>query len=152
MKKVLACVLALMLLVSFSTPAQAWGHGRGWGWGHGGGWGWFGGGVAAGLVAGAVIASLPPRATVVYVGGVPYYYDGVTYYQTVPNGYVVVAPPTQVVVQQAPPPIEYHLQNVNGSVTVVTIQRDATGAYVGPKGDRYSVPPTADQLRAVYGK
>ena len=63
---------------------------------------WFLGGVAAVLVAGAIIESLPPRHDIVYVGGTPYYYDGTYYYQQTPDGYVVVQP---VVVEQTLQPI-----------------------------------------------
>ena len=53
---------------------------------------WLGDTLLAGLVAGAIITTLPPRCRTVYVGGNPYYYDGTYYYQSGPSGYVVVQP------------------------------------------------------------
>jgi hypothetical protein len=53
--------------------------------------------------AGIVIPVLPPAYSVVWVGPTPYYYaNGVYYVAAAPNGYQVVAPPTEVVT--APPP------------------------------------------------
>ena len=43
-----------------------------------------------------------------------------------------------------------NVQNSNGSTTPVTIRR-AGDRWVGPRGEYYSVLPTAEQLRPVYG-
>jgi len=53
---------------------------------------WLGGVIVGALVVGSIIASLPPRHDVVYIGGTQYYYDGVYYYQVTPSGYVVAQP------------------------------------------------------------
>jgi hypothetical protein len=56
-----------------------------------------------GLVAGAVISSLPSGYETYDVGGRPYYYYDGTYFNPGPGGYVVVNPP-QGVALPAPPP------------------------------------------------
>lgn len=101
MKRAFGLVLISTFLVSGCAFAD-------WGWGHHdryeyrGGHYWLGGAIVGGLVAGAILASLPERHDIVYVGGVQYWYDGTYYYQSTPNGYVVVQPvqPEIVVVQQ----------------------------------------------------
>jgi len=60
-------------------------------------------GLAAGLVIGATIATLPPVYETVYVGSTTYYYANGRYYTLAPaGGYVYTAPPTGVTVQQPP--------------------------------------------------
>jgi len=54
---------------------------------------------------GIVVPVLPPFYTTVYVGSVPYYYANDVYYVQGPQGYTVVAPPTNVVMQPPPPPV-----------------------------------------------
>jgi hypothetical protein len=59
--------------------------------------------LAAGLVIGATIATLPPVYETVYVGSTTYYYANGHYYTPAPSGgYVYTAPPTGVTVQQPP--------------------------------------------------
>ena len=100
MRKILIIALALIVMITNLSYAD---------WGrheheryryHDGGY-WLGGALAAGLVAGAIIESLPPRVT--YVNG--YYYDGTYYYQQTPNGYVVVASPQPLVIVQPQPAV-----------------------------------------------
>ncbi|MBN1585923.1 MAG: glycine zipper 2TM domain-containing protein [Candidatus Omnitrophica bacterium] len=43
-----------------------------------------------------------------------------------------------------------NVQNSNGSITPVTVQRRGN-IYVGPRGEHYFNLPTEDQLRPVYG-
>ncbi len=51
-------------------------------------------GVAAGVAIGTLISSLPKSGcSKVVVNGVNYYNCSGTYYQSAPNGYIVVAPP-----------------------------------------------------------
>ena len=111
-KVLVALVFLLAFTVSYSPNAFAWGgHG-----GHhehysyrGGHWyrnGWLWGGLATGLVIGAIVASLPPRHETVYVSGAPYYYYDGIYYKPCSSGYVVVPVPSArqdvVVVQNIP--------------------------------------------------
>ncbi len=164
-------ILVFAFLLS-SSNAFAWGHGGRYYW-HGGGWhrdGWFWGGVAvSALTVGAVVASLPPHYKVVYTGNAPYYYDGTYYYQSYPNGYVIMAPPViqpapVVVVQpqtatvpvaqlQAhnPNTVVVNVPNQNGTYTAVTLTKHKTG-YLGPQGEYYEGHPTVKQLRVLYGK
>ena len=59
--------------------------------------------LAAGLVIGATIATLPPMYETVYVGSTTYYYANGRYYTPATSGgYVYTAPPTGVTVQQPP--------------------------------------------------
>ena len=101
MRKLMAMVLAVILLCGLSTEAFARYH---YGGGHyyrdAGLWGF--GGFVTGLAVGAYVSSLPPRYEMVVISGVPYYYADGYYYQVGPSGYVVVAPP--VVQGQAAPP------------------------------------------------
>lgn len=89
-----------MTLFLFPLNASAWWHRyhhpRGYHW-HRGHW-WRDDAIVAGLVAGALIAELPPHYQVVQAGPVPYYYDGTYYYQAAPGGYMVVTPPPGVIV------------------------------------------------------
>ena len=104
MKKLLVFVLAVVILCSFSSVyAGPWDyhHPRGYHY-YGGHW-WLGDTIVAGLVAGTIIATLPPHYRTVYVGGVPYYYDGTYYYQSGPTGYVVVQPAPGSVVEASAP-------------------------------------------------
>ena len=76
-----------------------WGGYYGHFWGANAGW-WA---LAAGLVIGATIATLPPVYETVYVGSTTYYYANGHYYTPAPSGgYVYTAPPTGVTVQQPP--------------------------------------------------
>lgn len=128
-KFLIGAAVFLAFTGSYPSAALAF-HGGGWhgGGGHGGGWhgggsyghyyyhgghwhgggasGWLWGGLAAALVVGTIVATLPPYHETVYVGGAPYYYYDNVYYRSVPNGYVVVqAPPVTnvITVPQAPP-------------------------------------------------
>ena len=78
MKKLVAVVLAALLLVPMlAGPAQAWGRGGGWhggggGWHGHGGWGWGWGGFAAGVGIGA-LATAPLWYPPVYAYPYPAY-------------------------------------------------------------------------------
>ena len=175
MKKIAAFLLVAVMLFSVD-PAYAW-----YGWGHHdrgyryyrGHW-WLGDTMVAGLVVGAVVAGLPPYCRTVYVGGVPYYYDGMYYYQAGPAGYVVVQPAVAPVVMAppvapmpvapAPAPamtaapsvvqnasITVKIKNKNGSSTVIMLVTKGNG-FVGPKGEYYEAMPTNEQLNALYGQ
>ena len=104
MKKPTAFLLAVVMLCS-SSYLYAWPgdyrHPRGYHY-YGGRW-WLGDAIVAGLVAGTIIATLPPHYRTVYVGGVPYYYDGTYYYQNCPSGYVVVQPAQAPIVEASAP-------------------------------------------------
>jgi len=164
MKKLLVFVLAVVILCSFSSVyAGPWDyhHPRGYHY-YGGHW-WLGDTIVAGLVAGTIIATLPPHYRTVYVGGVPYYYDGTYYYQSGPTGYVVVQPAVApVVLAPAPavvvaPPVVHNasvtvkVKNKNGTVSEIMLVRRGNG-YVGPQGEYYDSMPTTEQLSALYGK
>jgi uncharacterized protein YcfJ len=43
------------------------------------------------------------------------------------------------------------VENSNGSKTPVQLRQTDGGQYVGPRGEYYSVMPTQEQLRKVYG-
>ncbi len=163
-----------LVIVAFSmvsTPAFAWGgHDRGgfdrgrreayhWRGGHWYRSGWFwGGAVVSALALGALVASLPPRYTVVRTGGLTYYYDGSYYYRACPGGYevvpapVVVVEPAPVVIAPvaAPNMVTINVPNARGGYTPVTLARRGNG-YVGPQGEYYDGSPSVDQLRALYG-
>jgi len=172
MKKLLVFVLAVVILCSFSSVyAGPWDyhHPRGYHY-YGGHW-WLGDTIVAGLVAGTIIATLPPHYRTVYVGGVPYYYDGTYYYQSGPTGYVVVQQPAQAPVVVAPavatsvvasPAISQpnvastgavviNIPNASGSYTPVSLTKHKTG-YIGPQGEYYEGHPTVEQLKVLYGK
>jgi hypothetical protein len=128
---------------------------------------------------GAVVPALPPGYTVVYMGGMPYYYYGNAYYAAAPNGYVVTAPPAvtapvavapgvapvqavmpspisqQTVVAPASnepsDAIETYIPNGNGSFTVVTLRKTEKG-FLGPQGEFYNDHPGEEQLKARYCK
>jgi len=51
---------------------------------------------------GVIVPALPPGYTVVYYGGVPYYYANDIYYVQQPTGYEVVAPPAGAPAAPAP--------------------------------------------------
>jgi hypothetical protein len=51
---------------------------------------------------GVMVPALPPGYTVVYYGGVPYYYANDVYYVQQPTGYEVAAPPPVVAAPPAP--------------------------------------------------
>ena len=194
-KKILAVVLILTCLLQPSLAFAHDGHGgRDW---HGGGAlgivalsvagasllysaGMFYRSTPAGYVVvpapmGAVVPALPPGYTVVYMGGMPYYYYGNAYYAAAPNGYVVTAPPAiaapvaaapSVAPVQAAPvaqqpaataanepndAVETYIPNGNGSFTVVTLRKTEKG-FLGPQGEFYADHPTEDQLKARYCK
>ena len=171
-----AIVFCLAFTLTTTSTAFAWGGRYYW---HGGGWyrsGWFWGGVAvSALTIGAIVATLPPHYSVLYVGGVPYYYDGVYYYQASPGGYVVVANPAVVapaavvaapqavavapaaslVIEPAPiastETIIINVPNSRGGFTPVTLREHKDG-YLGPQGEYYKGHPTVEQLKTLYGK
>jgi hypothetical protein len=204
-KKILATILVLTCLLQ---PSLAFADGHGGHGGHGGFDGHRGGSSALGIVAlsvagasllysagmfyrstpagyvivpapmGAVVPALPPGYTVVYMGGMPYYYYGNAYYAAAPNGYVVTAPPAiaapiavspSVAPVQAPVPapiaqqpvasaanepssaVETYIPNGNGSFTVVTLQKTEKG-FLGPQGEFYADHPTEEQLKTRYCK
>jgi hypothetical protein len=67
-KRILVGVLAGLLVVGFTAPALAWGHG----WGHGGGWhGGFWPGYAAGAFTGLAVG--PLAAPLYFVPPAPVY-------------------------------------------------------------------------------
>ena len=164
MKKLLAFLLVAVMLFSFSS-AYAWPgeyhHPRGYHY-YGGHW-WLGDAIVAGLAVGTILVTLPPHYSTVYVGNVPYYYDGAYYYQRGPSGYVVVQPVTAPVVVGPTPavvvaqPVEHNrsvtvkISNKNGTVTEVMLVRKGSG-YVEPQGEYYDTMPTTKQLKALYGK
>lgn len=182
----LLSIMMVCLVFAFScSTAFAWGgrggyggrghyyyHGGRW-YGGGWGWGWFG----AGLAAGAIVSALPPYYQLVYVGGVPYYYDGTYYYQSYPSGYVVVQPavapvivaPTTTTVVTAPATnfvaipavtqpkatsgeaVVINIPNESGGYTPVTLTKYNTG-YISQQGEYYEGHPSVEQLRVLYGK
>ena len=128
----------------------------------------------AGLALGAVIAGLPPRCRTMYIGGAPYFYDGMYYYQPGPAGYVVVQPAVApVVMAPLPPPavaapapiptavaapaplqnssVTVRIKNKNGSATSIMMVRKGNG-FVGPQGEYYEAMPSNEQLNALYGQ
>lgn len=120
--------------------------------------------IVSGLIAGAIVASLPPRTRTVYVSNAPYYYDGVYYFRPCPGGYVVVEPsfvqPSPVIIQEQPVQIVQsqntnvvviNIPNIYGGYSPVTLIRQGNG-YIGPQGEYYRNNPTVEQLRALYGR
>jgi len=120
--------------------------------------------IVSGLVAGAIVASLPPRTRTVYVSNSPYYYDGVYYFRSCPEGYVVVEPSViqrPAVIVRGQPAIRVQSQNTDvvtinipntyGGYSSVALIRQGNG-YIGPQGEYYNDNPTVEQLRALYGK
>jgi hypothetical protein len=109
----------------------------------------------------------------VVANGQTYYYCDGTYYQQVPQGYVIVQAPVVVsapvvvvpaanayVAPAAPvvqvpagegEPVEVNVPNSDGTFTKVTLFKHSNG-YKGPQGEFYPGNPTVDQLRALYGK
>ena len=57
---------------------------------------------AAGMLLGAMVASIPRQHQVVYVSGSPYYYSNGVYYVQSGSQYQVVPAPTGAVVDQPP--------------------------------------------------
>jgi len=102
MKKSIILLIVAMLMCGLSSNAFSWGghyrYDRGRYYRDAGWWGV--GGLVTGLAIGAYVSSLPPQYDTVVVSGVPYYYSDGYYYQTGPNGYVVVTPPTSQVQTQ----------------------------------------------------
>ena len=112
---------------------------------------------------GAIIAGLPPRCRTVYIGGAPYFYDGMYYYQPGPAGYVVVQPavapvvmapqaapvimaPSAAPVVAAPAPIPQAvaapapLQNSSVTVRIKNKNGSATSIMMVRKGNGYEGP------------
>jgi hypothetical protein len=150
MKKMLVFLVPVIMLLS--GDLFAFGH---FGYRFTGGHWWFGDAVVTGLVVGAVVESLPPHE-VVYVNDVPYYYDGTYYYQTCPDGYVVVEPNEGKPVSVQPAAenkksVTVLIANSNGTSTTIMLIKKGSG-YVGPEGEYYEAMPTMKQLKAVYGK
>ena len=175
MKKMVIFLLIAVMLFSIS-PVYAWHgdyhHPRGYHY-YRGHW-WLGDEIVAGLAIGAIIAGLPPRCRTVYIGGAPYYYDGMYYYQPGPAGYVVVQPavapvvmvppvapmvvaPAQIPTAVAAAPVVQNssvtvrINNKNGSTTSIMMVKKGNG-YVGPQGEYYEAMPTHEQLNALYGQ
>ena len=164
MKKLVAFLLVAVMLFSFSSAyAGDWDdhHSRGYRYDRGH-W-WLGDSIIAGLAVGTILATLPPHYSTVYVGNVPYYYDGTYYYQSGPSGYVVVQPvaapvvvaPAQTVVVAQPVinnrSVMVQIANKNGAVTNVMLVRKGNG-FVGPQGEYYDTMPTTEQLSTIYGQ
>jgi len=174
--KFLTLTVMSLTFASMTAPAYAWGGHGGYRY-HGGrwyndGWFWAGAGLTA-LAVGATIASLPPSYSTVYVGGVPYYYSGGTYFVAGPAGYVAVAPPAAApAMVVSPPPVmtpvspsslpqaspaeasgnfDVYVPNSNGSYTLVTLKKADKG-YLGPQGEFYPEHPTVEKLKVLYGK
>lgn len=112
---------------------------------------------------GVVVYALPDERNRVIVDRVTYYtYNGV-YYTRVPEGYEVVQPPAQVIVEPtmvAVSPVAQKMQdeftinipNTTGSgYASVMIKRSGTG-FTGPQGEYYAEFPKIVQLQAMYGK
>jgi hypothetical protein len=141
--KILAVlVLLLAFIVTSSTNAFAWaGHGGGRVPGRGDGRGFSRGGdhrdnsgalfgvLAAGVIFGSILASLPQRSPAVVVAAPPAYPQ----YPVVDAGSVVINVP-----------------NARGGYTAVTLVRYNSG-YVGPQGEYYAWCPTVAQLQVLYG-
>ena len=76
-------------------------------------------GLGAGIIVGAVVASIPPKTQVVVVSGTSYHYVDGVYYVQGSAGYTVVAPPVGAIVGALPPgsmpiivgPTTYHYYN-----------------------------------------
>ena len=110
---------------------------------------------------GAVVTTLPKYQRVVVVGGVTYYNCDGVYYRSGPTGYIVV-PSYEVAEAQTaatssapvntPQAFVVNVLNKNGSYTPVTLQLASNGMYIGPQGEIYPNQPTAEQLKAMYGK
>ena len=112
-----------------------------------------------------VVAEAPkPHRTVIIDGFVYHEYDGV-YYKGGPADYAMVSlgqaspvPTTAIAVAgsvpsaAAPNTTVVNVPNQNGSYTPVTLQAGGHGVYIGPQGEVYPTLPTAEQLRAMYGK
>jgi len=119
---------------------------------------------------GAVVTYLPYEHRTIIIGGVRYYeYDNV-YYQPYPNrGYIVVQRPlvtneyispnvvyVPATVPAQPQPgeretVTISVPTLSGSSIAITLVRYPNG-FVGPQGEFYPTLPTAEQLRARYGK
>jgi len=166
-KLLVVSLLSLMLgFVSSDSFARDRGHpnDRGHYYYRGGHWyksgSFWGRSIVSGLIAGAIVASLPPRTRTVYVSNDPYYYDGVYYFRSCPDGYTVVEPPVvqrpMVIVQRQPATIQnsdvvtINVPNRRGGYASVTLFRQGNG-YIGPQGEYYQGNPTIEQLRTLYG-
>jgi hypothetical protein len=114
----LAAATIAVTLAATATDASAQWRGRGYGW-RGGGWGWWGPGIAAGVIAGAIIASRPP-GYVVYPGYAQPVYGPGCYWASAPayDGYGRVIGYTGQPVQVCP-------------------------GYAGPPPPAYGPPPPA---------
>ena len=78
-----------------------------------------------------------------------------TVYVTPPaGGYITVpAPSISPIVTYTTAAMRetFWVVNSNGSQTAVEMRRDLDGSYLGPRGERYPIRPTNDQLRMIYG-
>lgn len=99
MKRLIAIILAVVMLCNFIAPAYAYGGGCGRGYGYGWGWG-LGGFVIGTIITAVTLGACTPRYQTVYVAGAPYYVCNGMYYQRdyCGNYYAVPAP---IVVQPA---------------------------------------------------
>ncbi len=103
---------------------------------------------------GAVVTTLPEPHQTVIINGVVYHYDNGVYYQQGPGGYVVVPATPLAVAAATPAPssLVINVPNKNGSFTPVTLQSASNGMFIGPQGEVYPNPPTAEQLKDLYGQ
>jgi hypothetical protein len=162
--KLLAVAISLVFCMVFSTEAFAWQgrsqngseasrhnevqHGMA---GHGGDShgemhrdGWFWGGVAlSALAVGAIIASLPQQHETAYAYSTSAVAEPVMFAQTSATSGIQ----TQ---RSSPGSVEINVPNARGGYTPVVLTR-CEGGYVGPQGEYYSVNPTLEQLKALYG-
>ena len=70
---------------------------------------------------GAYVASLPPAHETVFIDGTPYYYADGYYYQTGPNGYVVVDPPAGAAQQSSAPPGANPMMYILGTLFAILL-------------------------------
>ena len=163
-KAFLMPIVLVLLVLMVSSEVYAWpGHGGwhggrgGWGGGHHGryyyhggryyyksGWWWIGA-AATTLALGAILASLPPNYSTVYVGGRPYYYYDGTYYKPCPNGYAVVRAPLGAVVTYVP---EGYTPVIVNGVPYYNIN----GVTYMPVQNGYQVVPQAPQPQVVQAQ
>jgi len=111
---------------------------------------------------GATVTYVPSRHRTIIIGGVTYYeYDNV-YYRNCPGGYMVVPAPVATPNVMYEPVITQPQVGERETVTInvptstsgniaITLIRYPNG-FVGPQGEFYPTLPTAEQLRARYGR
>lgn len=112
---------------------------------------------------GTVVTEIPHRYRTIRYGGIPYYYYDNIYYTEGSGGYYVVPEPVPNMDVEAEPAapqsqtlpagttITINIPNSNGGFTPVVLTKHNSG-YIGPQGEYYSVNPTVEQLKALYGK